>query len=98
MDNPGQLGEPHQGKIIHTLLARSEERLATTIERLETRLGQQQEQLHILTAMLDRQYLGVMQHLPEVVEDVAEGAVASAAYSHENDHPFSSKSITTMLC
>lgn len=82
LNEPGSPGDELPGKIIHTLLAQTEERIAATIERLEERLSNQQEQLYILTAMLDRFYMGVMQHLPEVPEEIAEGAVASASRRH----------------
>ena len=32
--------------------------------------------------MIDRFYMGVMQHLPEVLDEVAEGAVTSASRRH----------------
>jgi bacterioferritin (cytochrome b1) len=82
MTEPGQAGEAHTGKIIHTLLARTEERIAATIERLEARISQLHDQNMVLTAMLDRAYLGMMLHLPEVPAELAEGAVASANRRH----------------
>jgi hypothetical protein len=84
MTEPGKAGEEHSGKIIHTLLARTEERIAVTIERLEERISQLYDQNLILTAMLDRLYLGVMIHLPEVPKDLADGALASANRRHMN--------------
>lgn len=82
VETPGEAGDPHTGKIIHTLLARTEERIAATIERLEAQAAEQQEQLHLVTAMLDRLYLGVMQHMPKVPEELADGLVASAKRRH----------------
>lgn len=79
---PGQAGEEHTGAIIHTLLARTEERMASAIDRQAERISILEDQLLIQTAMLDRLYLGMMQHLPEVPEALAEGSVASAKRRH----------------
>jgi hypothetical protein len=78
IEQPGKAGDEHTGTIIHTLLARTEERLAATIERQEDRLRQLQDQLLIMTAMIDRLYLGIMQHMPEIPLALAEGTVAGA--------------------
>ncbi|GEM_PF-5851904 len=79
---PGKSGEAHTGKIIHTLLARSEERLAATIEHQEERINELHDQMMVMTAMMDRLYVGVMQHLPEIPPELAKGAVASANRRH----------------
>lgn len=83
MTEPGQAGDEHSGKIIHTLLARTEERIAATIERLEERISQLHDQNTVLTAIIDRLYLGIMIHVPEVPSELADGAVASANKRHE---------------
>lgn len=75
-----------KGKIIHSLLARTEERIAATIER-QTQVNQQiQEQSLIITAMLDRLYLGLMQHLPEVPAEKKTEALSSANRRYQNWH------------
>lgn len=79
---PGKPGDEHTGKVIHTLLARTEERLAATIERQEERISELHDQMMVMTAMMDRLYVGVMQHLPEMPAELAEGAVASANRRH----------------
>lgn len=79
---PGKSGEEHTGVIIHTLLARTEERVASAIDRQAERISMLEDQLLIQTAMLDRFYLGMMQHLPEVPESLAEGSIASAKRRH----------------
>lgn len=79
---PGQAGEEHTGAIIHTLLARTEERIACAIDRQAERISILEDQLLIQTAMLDRLYLGMMQHLPEVPESLAAGALSSAKRRH----------------
>jgi hypothetical protein len=83
MTNAGQLGEEHTGKIIHTLLARTEERIAATIQKVEDRISDTFDQMLIMTAMLDRLYLGIMQHLPELPPEVGEAAIASSKRRHE---------------
>lgn len=82
LEEPGKAGEGHTGKIIHTLLARTEERIAATIEQLEDKISKLHDQNVVLTAMIDRLYMGLMQHLPEVPVDLAEGVVASAKRRH----------------
>lgn len=73
-----------KGKIIHSLLARTEERIAATIERQTLTNNQIHEQTLIVTAMLDRLYLGLMQHLPEVSSDKKTEAVSSANRRYKN--------------
>lgn len=82
METPGKPGEDHTGKIIHTLLARTEERIAMTIEKLEERVSQLHDQNLLLTAMIDRMYMGLMQHLPEIPKEMKEGVVASSKRRH----------------
>lgn len=83
MTEPGKAGEEQSGKIIHTLLARTEERLAATIGQLEERMNQMNDQMMVLTAMLDRHYFGMMTHLPTVPKELQEAAKASAKKRHE---------------
>jgi hypothetical protein len=71
---PGQPGARHTG-IIHSLLARSEERLAAT---LETRAGEILDELRLVSSMLDRFAQLYLLHTPEVVRELRAGAVASA--------------------
>lgn len=82
LQEPGKAGDNHTGKIIHTLLARTEERIAATIEKLEERISQLHDQNLLLTAMVDRMYMGLMQHLPEIPAEIADGVVASAKRRH----------------
>ncbi len=83
MTDDSQLGDEHTGKIIHTLLSRTEERIASTIQRLENRISELFDQNVVLTAMIDRMYLGIMQHLPELPAEVGEAAIASSKRRHE---------------
>lgn len=82
LKQPGQAGDQQEGTIIHTLLARTEERLAVTIEQQTKRISELQDQLLVLTSMIDRMYLGIMQHLPEVPNELAKSAVAAAKRRH----------------
>ena len=80
----GQSDKDFKGKIIHSLLARTEERIAATIERQTQTNNEIHEQTLIVTAMLDRLYLGLMQHLPEVPSDKKTEAVSSANRRYKN--------------
>jgi hypothetical protein len=79
---PGAVGEAHTGAIIHTLLARTEERIASAIDKQAERLQVLEDQLLIQSAMVDKSYLGIMQHLPEVPEALTESSIASAKRRH----------------
>lgn len=83
LEDCGSLGDDQSGKIIHTLLMRTEERVAATIERLEERIGYVSEQVTVLTAMIDRMYLGIMAHLPELPPELNEAAMASSKRRHK---------------
>lgn len=75
IETPGQPGEPHQGGAIHSLLARSEERLVATLDRRTTEvIGE----LRVVQNMLDRLVQVYLVHTPEVPQDLRAGAVASA--------------------
>ena len=75
--SPGALGEPHQG-LIHTLLARTEERLAATLDAHAERTAGVQETLRLLERMLDRLTLLYLTHTPEIPPERREEAVAVA--------------------
>ena len=75
--SPGALGEPHQG-LIHTLLVRTEERLAATLDAHAERTATLQEALRVLERMLDRLTLLYLTHTPEIPPERREEAVATA--------------------
>src|SRR5712692_3930611 len=61
IETPGEPGEPHQGTVIHSLLARSEERLVATLDRRTTEvLGG----LRLIQSMLDRLVRVYLVHTP----------------------------------
>jgi hypothetical protein len=74
---PGELGELQQG-LIHTLLARTEERLAATLEAHAERTAGLQETLRIIESMLDRLAVLYLIHTPELPDERKDGAVAMA--------------------
>ena len=84
ISSSGDADKDFKGKIIHSLLARTEERIAATIERQTQMNSQVHEQTLIVTAMLDRLYLGLMQHLPEVPSDKKTEVVSSANRRYKN--------------
>ena len=77
VEAPGALGEPHQG-VIHTLLARTEERLAATLDAHAERTAGLQATLRVIERMLDRLTLLYLTHTPEIPPEQRDGAVAMA--------------------
>jgi hypothetical protein len=82
LERETEAGEAKQGKIIHTLLAETEARIAASVDRQSKRVQALQDDVQILQAMMDRFYLAMMIHLPEVEDDRKEGALASANLRH----------------
>ena len=83
IETPGEVGDSQSGRIIHTLLARTEERIAATIEQQLQKVDELHDQVGVLNAMIDRLYLGLMQHLPEIPGELTEVTVASATRRHK---------------
>jgi hypothetical protein len=77
---PGRPGERHTG-LIHSILARSEERLVATLDARATELGDGQRRLE---GMLDRLVQLYLVHTPEVEPEHRAGAVASATRRYGN--------------
>lgn len=77
---PGQPGERHTG-LIHSLLARTEERLAATLDAHATALS---EDLRRLESMLVRLVQLYLVHTPEVARERHADAVASANRRYAN--------------
>src|SRR5437867_12766446 len=71
---PGKSGERHTG-LIHSILARTEERLAAT---LEARMTESNDKLDRLEIKLDRLVLVYLLHTPEVARELQASAVTSA--------------------
>ena len=80
---PGQLGEPHQG-LIHSLLARTEERLAATLKAHGERTAALEDAVHAVRAMIDRLVLLYFVHTPEVPAELKDAAVATARRRYTN--------------
>jgi hypothetical protein len=81
IDNPGRPGEAHSSGPIQVLLARTESRLATTLDaRLRDLVGE----LHLLQGMIDRHAVSYFLHTPEVPAELQATAVASANRRYRN--------------
>ena len=81
IDNPGQPGEAHPRGPIQVLLARTESRLAATLDaRVRELLGE----LVLLQTMVDRQMMSYFLHAPEVAPEDQAGAIASATRRYRN--------------
>jgi hypothetical protein len=81
IDHPGRPGDAHQGGPIQVLLARTESRLASTLDaRFRDLVGE----LHLLQSMIDRQAVSYFLHTPEVPADLQAVAVASANRRYRN--------------
>lgn len=81
IDNPGQPGEPYPRGPIHALLARTESRLAATIDaRVRELVGE----MVLLQSMIDRQMVSYFLHAPEVAPDLQSAALASATRRYRN--------------
>jgi hypothetical protein len=78
IESPGNLGENHTGKVIHTLLARTEERMSLTVSKLEKKLDGFQQKQELLIAMVDQFYLSLMQCIPKPHEELTSAAIAAA--------------------
>ncbi|MCD6040238.1 MAG: hypothetical protein K0S27_1638 [Gammaproteobacteria bacterium] len=78
IETPGELGDHHTGKIIHTLLARTEERLKLIIDHLETQITETQTQLKTLTHKVDQFYFDLMHYLPRIPPELENHAKATA--------------------
>lgn len=79
----GKAGEPHTGKIIHTLLARSEERMAASMDQMNDKVAQLESQNKQLLNMLSQHHHDMLLHLPTVPKELHESAKASAKRRHE---------------
>ncbi len=71
-----QPGVPHQ-RVIHVLLAQTEERLVATLGRYATELVAVRDELAAVLAMLDRAQYVYFAHTPEVPPEARDRALAS---------------------
>src|SRR5262249_4284140 len=69
-------------RIIHTLLARTEERVAATIDAQSERISRLRDDVRTIAAMLDRAYLSYLAHTPEVEREFRNAAPTSALRRH----------------
>src|SRR2546425_11261958 len=83
IETPGLPGDPHDGAIIHSLLARSEERIVATIDRRTTEiLGELRRE----QTMLERLVQLYLYHTPEVPHE-RRGAAAGRARRRDTKFP-----------
>lgn len=82
IETPGSLGESHSGKIIHTLLTRTEERIAIMINQLEKHFLETQNRIQLITNMIDQFYLDLMRYLPNIPENMISSANEIARMRH----------------
>lgn len=80
-DSPGQPGEPNHRGPIQALLARTETRLAATID---ARVRELAGEMVLLQGMIDRQIVSFFLHTPEVLPELQAGAMASAVRRYRN--------------
>ena len=69
-------------RIIHTLLARTEERIAATIDGQAERISRLREDVRAMAAMIDRAYFGYLAHTPEVDPELRAAALSAARRRH----------------
>ncbi len=69
-------------RIMHTLLAEMEARIAADVASQTSRLLAVEQRLAQITSMIDRHYAGMMLHLPEVPMADAKARSASALKRH----------------
>lgn len=69
-------------RIIHTLLARTEERVAATIDVQSERISRLRDDIRTIAAMLDRAYLSYLAHTAEVEPEFRDAALRSALRRH----------------
>ncbi len=81
IDTPGQPGDAHGRGPIQVLLARTESRLAAT---LDARVRELVGELVLLQSMIDRQTVSYFLHTPEVAPELHAGALASATRRYRN--------------
>ena len=77
---PGKPGDPHTG-LIHSLLGRTEERLAATFETQTTELI---DQLQVLESVVDQFVQLYLLHTPEVANELRAAVVTSANRRYAN--------------
>jgi len=81
IDSPGQPGDAHRRGPIQALLARTESRLAATIDARARELA---GELILLQSMIDRQTVSYFVHTQEVAPEFQATALASATRRYRN--------------
>ena len=82
IEAPGDLGEDHNGKVIHTLLARTEARFELSISSLEEKLINMNDKLQFIISMVDRLCFDMMMYMPRLPENLVSEATARANFRY----------------
>jgi hypothetical protein len=83
IETPGNLGDNNSGKIIHILLARTEERIELVINDLEKKIETTNQKMDLIVVMIDQFYLDLMQYFPKIPENFLTEAYGLAKLRHE---------------
>jgi hypothetical protein len=78
----GDVNDLPTPRIIHTLLARTEERIAATIDGQAERISRLREDVRAMAAMVDRAYFGYLAHTPEIDPELRTAALSAARRRH----------------
>ena len=86
IEAPGELGDNHSGKIIHTLLARTEARMALSIDDLQKTIVLSSDEasnaLQKIITMISELHLDLMRYFPKMPEELANSAKTTAKVRH----------------
>ena len=78
----GEVGDEKGGRLIHTLLAETEERIAGSYEvslrRLQRRVDALFRRIELLSVMVAQAYFAYLSHTPPIPDELRDSAIASA--------------------
>ena len=78
----GEIGDGKAGRLIHTLLAETEERIAgsydVSLRRLHRRVDALFRRIELLSVMVSQAYFVYLSHTPAIPDELRDSAIASA--------------------
>ncbi len=78
----GEVGDEKAGRLIHTLLAETEERIAgsydVSLRRLHRRVDALLRRIELLSVMVAQAYFAYLSHTPPIPDELRDSAIASA--------------------
>jgi predicted transcriptional regulator len=78
----GEVGDGKAGRLIHTLLAETEERIAgsydVSLRRLHRRVDALFRRIELLSVMVAQAYFAYLSHTPPIPDELRDSAIASA--------------------